>query len=164
MKRTILSVAVLVACASQASAGLTARYLLEGDKTFAEDITCAVASNFGIYAHGSGNAGTFTGQTISVDVSEAAGLATGVYAGKGGKIVIGDRDKSVVTIRTKDTGVVKDSLSYPASRQKITQSPETKQTLLLKALFNRGFFLVHLGSPWNAALTFKKKYRSSRKP
>ena len=25
-------------------------------------------------------------------------------------------------------------------------------------------FLVHLGSPWNAALTFKKKYRSSRKP
>ena len=23
---------------------------------------------------------------------------------------------------------------------------------------------VHLGSPWNAALTFKKKYRSSRKP
>ena len=69
MKRTILSVAVLVACASQASAGLTARYLLEGDKTFAEDITCAVASNFGIYAHGSGNAGTFTGQTISVDVS-----------------------------------------------------------------------------------------------
>ena len=24
--------------------------------------------------------------------------------------------------------------------------------------------LVHLGSPWNAALTFKKKYRSSRKP
>lgn len=112
MKRTILSVAVLVACASQASAGLTARYLLEGDKTFAEDITCAVASNFGIYAHGSGNAGTFTGQTISVDVSEAAGLATGVYAGKGGKIVIGDRDKSVVTIRTKDTGVVKDSLSY----------------------------------------------------
>ena len=33
---------------------------------------------------------------------------------------------------------------YPASRQKITQSPETKQTLLLKALFNRGFFLV----PW----------------
>ena len=92
MKRTILSVAVLVACASQASAGLTARYLLEGDKTFAEDITCAVASNFGIYAHGSGNAGTFTGQTISVDVSEAAGLATGVYAGKGGKIVIGDRD------------------------------------------------------------------------
>lgn len=112
MKRTILSVAVLVACASQASASLTARYLLEGDKTFAEDITCAVASNFGIYAHGSGNAGTFTGQTISVDVSEAAGLATGVYAGKGGKIVIGDRDKSVVTIRTKDTGVVKDSLSY----------------------------------------------------
>ena len=112
MKRTILSVAVLVACASQASAGLTARYLLEGDKTFAEDITCAVASNFGIYAHGSGNAGTFTGQTISVDVSEAAGLATGVYAGKGGKIIIGDRDKSVVTIRTKDTGVVKDSLSY----------------------------------------------------
>lgn len=112
MKRTILSVAVLVACASQASASLTARYLLEGDKTFAEDITCVVASNFGIYAHGSGNAGTFTGQTISVDVSEAAGLATGVYAGKGGKIVIGDRDKSVVTIRTKDTGVVKDSLSY----------------------------------------------------
>lgn len=112
MKRTILSVAVLVACASQASASLTARYLLEGDKTFAEDIPCAVASNFGIYAHGSGNAGTFTGQTISVDVSEAAGLATGVYAGKGGKIVIGDRDKSVVTIRTKDTGVVKDSLSY----------------------------------------------------
>lgn len=112
MKRTILSVAVLVACASQASASLTARYLLEGDKTFAEDITCAVASNFGIYAHGSGNAGTFTGQTISVDVSEAAGLATGVYAGKGGKIVIGDRDKSSVTIRTKDTGVVKDSLSY----------------------------------------------------
>ena len=32
----------------------------------------------------------------------------------------------------------------PASRQKTTQSPETKQTLLLKALFNRGFFLV----PW----------------
>ena len=31
---------------------------------------------------------------------------------------------------------------YPASRQKITQSPETKQTLLLKALFNRGFFLA----------------------
>ena len=30
----------------------------------------------------------------------------------------------------------------PASRQKITQTPETKQTLLLKALFNRGFFLV----------------------
>lgn len=30
----------------------------------------------------------------------------------------------------------------PASRQKITQSPETKQTLLLKALFNRGFFLA----------------------
>lgn len=27
-------------------------------------------------------------------------------------------------------------LIYPASRQKITQSPETKQTLLLKALFN----------------------------
>ena len=27
-----------------------------------------------------------------------------------------------------------------------------------------GYFLVHLGSPWNAALTFKKKYRSSRKP
>ena len=26
------------------------------------------------------------------------------------------------------------------------------------------FFMVHLGSPWNAALTFKKKYRSSRKP
>ena len=25
-------------------------------------------------------------------------------------------------------------------------------------------FSVHLGSPWNAALTFKKKYRSSRKP
>ena len=25
-------------------------------------------------------------------------------------------------------------------------------------------FKVHLGSPWNAALTFKKKYRSSRKP
>ena len=33
-------------------------------------------------------------------------------------------------------------LNYPASRQKITQSPETKQTLLLKALFNRGFFLA----------------------
>ena len=31
---------------------------------------------------------------------------------------------------------------HPASRQKITQSPETKQTLLLKALFNRGFFLA----------------------
>ena len=30
----------------------------------------------------------------------------------------------------------------PASRQKITQSPETKYTLLLKALFNRGFFLA----------------------
>ena len=28
----------------------------------------------------------------------------------------------------------------------------------------RGFLKVHLGSPWNAALTFKKKYRSSRKP
>lgn len=33
-------------------------------------------------------------------------------------------------------------LLEPASRQKITQSPETKQTLLLKALFNRGFFLA----------------------
>ena len=33
-------------------------------------------------------------------------------------------------------------LINPASRQKITQSPETKQTLLLKALFNRGFFLA----------------------
>ena len=29
---------------------------------------------------------------------------------------------------------------------------------------NDGKDLVHLGSPWNAALTFKKKYRSSRKP
>ena len=104
MKRTILSVAVLVACASQASAGLTARYLLEGDKTFAEDITCAVASNFGIYAHGSGNAGTFTGQTISVDVSEAAGLATGVYAGKGGKIVIGARHDTLFEEITQELG------------------------------------------------------------
>ena len=34
------------------------------------------------------------------------------------------------------------AVSEPASRQKITQSPETKQTLLLKALFNRGFFLA----------------------
>lgn len=34
------------------------------------------------------------------------------------------------------------SALVPASRQKITQSPETKQTLLLKALFNRGFFLA----------------------
>ena len=33
----------------------------------------------------------------------------------------------------------------PASRQKTTQSPETKQTLLLKALFNRGFFLAPNG-------------------
>ena len=30
--------------------------------------------------------------------------------------------------------------------------------------FSCGYFKVHLGSPWNAALTFKKKYRSSRKP
>ena len=38
----------------------------------------------------------------------------------------------------------RDGIEYtePASRQKITQSPETKQTLLLKALFNRGFFLA----------------------
>ena len=37
---------------------------------------------------------------------------------------------------------VRIGLSEPTSRQKITQSPETKQTLLLKALFNRGFFLA----------------------
>lgn len=112
MKRTLLAVAVLAAFATQASAGLTARYLVEGDKIFAEDITYAGANNFGIYAYGSGNAGTFTGQTVSVDVSEEAGWATGVYAGVGGKIVIGERDKSVVTIRTKDTGVVEGSLSF----------------------------------------------------
>ena len=109
MKRTLLAVAVLAAFATQASASLTARYLVEGDKIFAEDITYAGANNFGIYAYGSGNAGTFTGQTVSVDVSEEAGWATGVYAGVGGKIVIGERDKSVVTIRTKDTGVVEGS-------------------------------------------------------
>ena len=86
MKRTLLAVAVLAAFATQASAGLTARYLVEGDKIFAEDITYAGANNFGIYAYGSGNAGTFTGQTVSVDVSEEAGWATGVYAGVGGKI------------------------------------------------------------------------------
>lgn len=96
MKRTLLAVAVLAAFATQASAGLTARYLVEGDKIFAEDITYAGANNFGIYAYGSGNAGTFTGQTVSVDVSEEAGWATGVYAGVGGRIVIGERDKSVV--------------------------------------------------------------------
>ena len=32
--------------------------------------------------------------------------------------------------------------SYPASRQKITQSPGTKQTLLLKALLIGAFFLA----------------------
>ena len=34
---------------------------------------------------------------------------------------------------------------YPASRQKITQSPGTKQTLLLKALLIGAFFLPRNG-------------------
>ena len=42
----------------------------------------------------------------------------------------------------KDDAVVRAAHLEPASRQKITQSPGTKQTLLLKALFNRGFFLA----------------------
>ena len=111
MKRTLLAVAVLAAFASQTSAGHTIRYIVLGDQTFAKDITYAGTSNYGIRALGSRNVGTFTGQTISLDVSEEAGWATGAYAGKGGKLFIGQRDKSVVTIRTKDTGVVKGSLS-----------------------------------------------------
>lgn len=58
-------------------------------------------------------------------------------------------DERAAAIRTAVVGMVTSShfnilglRSKPASRQKITQSPETKQTLLLKALFNRGFFLA----------------------
>ena len=39
MKRTLLAVAVLAAFATQASAGLTARYLVEGDKILEAEIT-----------------------------------------------------------------------------------------------------------------------------
>ena len=37
---------------------------------------------------------------------------------------------------------------------------EAQDSSLEKALIRKvqGFFQVHLGSPWNAALTFKKKY------
>jgi len=51
---------------------------------------------------------------------------------------------SIIDVLGKLFSFEKAGISKPASRQKITQSPETKQTLLLKALFNRGFFLV----PW----------------
>ena len=54
-------------------------------------------------------------------------------------------DKLAEALRTLGLGgggALRGVVSEPASRQKITQSPETKQTLLLKALFNRGFFLA----------------------
>ena len=54
------------------------------------------------------------------------------------------------------------------SLKKLSPKAQAKNPVMLivylGSIFTGALFMVHLGSPWNAALTFKKKYRSSRKP
>ena len=52
----------------------------------------------------------------------------------------------------------------PAGQHEIVPTRPKKAVGVNKELRVNANKLVHLGSPWNAALTFKKKYRSSRKP
>ena len=60
--------------------------------------------DYGILAVGTNAAGTFSGEKILVDVSRTGSSVGGVHAKGGGKISLGVRDQSVVTIKTSDTG------------------------------------------------------------
>jgi len=62
-----------------------------------------------------------------------------------------------VAVTNKKTGV-----KYIEERR--YQYDPAKGYNVLLSRRRTGEKMVHLGSPWNAALTFKKKYRSSRKP
>lgn len=103
MKRNLLAVAVLAAFAGQASAA-TSLHQVAGIATITDSVNYVGDVDFGILAVGTNAAGTFTGEKILVDVSRTGSSVGGVHAKGGGKISLGVRDQSVVTIKTSDTG------------------------------------------------------------
>lgn len=103
MKRNLLAVAVLAAFAGQASAA-TSLHQVAGTATITDSVNYVGDVDFGILAVGTNVAGTFTGEKILVDVSRTGSSVGGVHAKGGGKISLGVRDQSVVTIKTSDTG------------------------------------------------------------
>lgn len=103
MKRNLLAVAVLAAFAGQASAA-TSLHQVSGTETITDSVNYVGDVDYGILAVGTNAAGTFTGEKILVDVSRTGSSVGGVHAKGGGKISLGVRDQSVVTIKTSDTG------------------------------------------------------------
>ena len=103
MKRNLLAVAVLAAFAGQASAA-TSLHQVSGTETITDSVNYVGDVDYGILAVGTNAAGTFTGEEILVDVSRTGSSVGGVHAKGGGKISLGVRDQSVVTIKTSDTG------------------------------------------------------------
>lgn len=103
MKRNLLAVAVLAAFAGQASAA-TSLHQVSGTETITDSVNYVGDVDYGILAVGTNAAGTFSGEKILVDVSRTGSSVGGVHAKGGGKISLGVRDQSVVTIKTSDTG------------------------------------------------------------
>ena len=77
---------------------------------------------------------------------------------------------NAVAYESAEEFLARDDLRHPGCLVLDVRMPGMSGLELQEEMTRRGidlpilFLSVHLGSPWNAALTFKKKYRSSRKP
>ena len=105
MKRNLLAVAVLAAFAGQASAA-SVLHQVSGTETITNSVNYVGDEDYGILAMGTNVAGTFTGEMILVEMSKTDLNARGVRALNSAKLVLGDRQKSDVTIKSIQKGSV----------------------------------------------------------
>lgn len=105
MKRNLLAVAVLAAFAGQASAA-SVLHLVSGTETITNSVNYVGDEDYGILAMETNVAGTFTGEMILVEMSKTDLNARGVRALNSAKLVLGDRQKSDVTIKSIQKGSV----------------------------------------------------------
>lgn len=114
MKKSLLLVAILATTVSGHASALTAYRLIQNGQTYTDSNNFVYDgnANFGIYALNSNSTGIFNGEIISTDISPSDAWSVGVYAGKGGKLILGDRTKSSVTIKTTASGQSVDNLSF----------------------------------------------------
>ena len=122
-----------------------------------------------------GNAGLVTGGAVKTAITNDIKAAFDFTTNTGNAHAVRDEARKAVTVSSANStllGVTAEAdEAYHTTNYKldvktgaVSAANEALVTGKTVHDYIAGEKLVHLGSPWNAALTFKKKYRSSRKP
>lgn len=104
MRKTLLAMAVLATTVSINSIALAATTHIKvgQDQLFEDSIDYSGSNDYGIYGNGIGTSGTFTGDKISIKLSSEGKDLTGIYAGNGAKLSLGDRGTTQLNISVTD--------------------------------------------------------------